>query len=55
MPQDRAAPGTPQDWLARARGDLVLATQPLPSGAFYEDLCFHAQAVVTWAEKEMDT
>ena len=53
MPQDRPTPGTPQDWLARARSDLALACLPLPQGAFYEDLCFHAQAVVSWAEEEI--
>ena len=51
MPLDRPAPGTPQDWLARARGDLVLARQPLPQGAFYEDLCFHAQQAAEKALK----
>lgn len=43
MPQDRRTPGSPQDWLVRAKGDLALARAPLPKGAFYEDLCFHAQ------------
>ncbi len=51
MPLDRPAPGTPQDRLARARGDLVLARQPLPQGAFYEDLCFHAQQAAEKALK----
>jgi HEPN domain-containing protein len=51
MPLDRPAPGTPQDWLVRARGDLVLARQPLPQGAFYEDLCFHAQQAAEKALK----
>jgi len=39
------------DRLARARGDLVLARQPLPQGAFYEDLCFHAQQAAEKALK----
>ncbi len=51
MPQDRPAPGTPQDWLARARSDLALARLPLPQGAFYEDLCFHAQQAAEKALK----
>ena|SRR3990172_5679191 len=34
----------------RAKGDLALARAPLPEGAFYEDLCFHAQQA---AEKAM--
>jgi HEPN domain-containing protein len=51
MPQDRPAPGTPQDWLARAKSDLALARLPLPPGAFYEDLCFHAQQAAEKALK----
>ena len=51
MPQDRPAPGTAQDWLARARSDLALARLPLPQGAFYEDLCFHAQQAAEKALK----
>jgi len=44
-------PGSPQDWLARAKSDLILARQPLPEGAFYEDLCFHAQQAAEKAIK----
>ncbi len=51
MPQDRPAPGTPQDWLARAKSDLALARLPLPPDAFYEDLCFHAQQAAEKALK----
>jgi HEPN domain-containing protein len=51
MPQDRPVPGTPQDWLARAKSDLALARLPLPQGAFYEDLCFHAQQAAEKALK----
>ena len=45
MPQDRPIRGSPQEWLARARGDLALAHTPLPPGGYYEDedLCFLAQ------------
>lgn len=43
MPPERSIPGTPCDWLDRAKSDLALARLPLPEGAFYEDLCFHAQ------------
>ena len=46
MPQDRPVPGSAEDWLARAEGDLVLARVPLPEGAFYEDLCFHAHRLL---------
>ncbi len=51
MPQDRPIPGTPQDWLVRAKSDLALARLPLPEGAFYEDLCFHAQQAAEKALK----
>jgi len=51
MPQDRPWPGTPQDWLARAKSDLTLARLPLPQGALYEDLCFHAQQAAEKALK----
>lgn len=50
MPLENAAPGSPDDWLARARGDLALARLPLPPDGFYEDLCFHAQQA---AEKSL--
>lgn len=43
MPQDKHVPGSPEDWLARAIGDLALGRVPLPEGGYYEDLCFHAQ------------
>lgn len=51
MPQDRPIPGSAQDWLVRAKGDLALARAPLPEGAFYEDLCFHAQQAAEKALK----
>jgi HEPN domain-containing protein len=47
----RAAPGSPREWLARAKGDLALAEAPLPPGGFYEDLCFHAQQAAEKALK----
>jgi HEPN domain-containing protein len=48
---DRPAPGSPQGWLARAKSDLAFALLPLPVGAFYEDLCFHAQQAAEKALK----
>jgi HEPN domain-containing protein len=51
MPQGKPAPGTPQDWLARAKSDPALARLPLPTGAIYEDLCFHAQQAAEKALK----
>jgi len=43
MSPHRETPGSAADWLTRARGDLAIARAPLPAGAFWEDLCFHAQ------------
>jgi HEPN domain-containing protein len=51
MPEDRPVPGSAEDWLARAEGDLALARVALPKGAFYEDLCFHAQQAAEKALK----
>ncbi|MGA1790901.1 MAG: HEPN domain-containing protein [bacterium] len=52
MPQqNRPIPGSVSDWLARAKGDLILAKGPVQEGAFLEDLCFHAQQAVEKAIK----
>lgn len=51
MPKNRPNPGSPQDWLERARSDLAIANAPLPDGAYYEDLCFHAQQAAEKALK----
>ncbi len=51
MPVERDIPGSPVEWLARAKGDLALARAPLPAGGFYEDLCFHAQQAAEKAIK----
>jgi HEPN domain-containing protein len=53
VPQGRPIPGLPQEWLARAQGDLALARAPLPEGGFYEDLCFHAQQAAEKALKAL--
>jgi HEPN domain-containing protein len=37
--------------LAHARSDLTFARLPLPEGAFYEGLCFHAQQAAEKALK----
>ena len=34
MPQDKHVPGSSEDWLARAIGDLALARVPLPARNF---------------------
>jgi HEPN domain-containing protein len=51
MPQDRPVPDSAEDWLARAEGDRALVSAPLPEGAFYEDLCFHAHQAAEKALK----
>lgn len=50
-PPNRPIPGSPAEWLTRARADLALAKAPLPPGAMYEDLCFHAQQAAEKAIK----
>ncbi|MGH7535163.1 MAG: HEPN domain-containing protein [Gemmatimonadales bacterium] len=43
--------GSPLDWLRRARSNLVLARQPKPPEALWEDLCFEAQQAAEKAIK----
>ncbi len=43
MPPDTPVPGSPEDWLRRARSDLALSAIPRPSEVLYNELCFHAQ------------
>lgn len=51
MPPDLPAKGTANDWLERAKGNLIRAKQFKPQGAFWEDLCFDAQQAVEKAIK----
>ncbi|MBV9397052.1 MAG: HEPN domain-containing protein [Bryobacterales bacterium] len=51
MPRHSEIPGSPQEWLVRAKGDLAMARIALPEGAHYEDLCFHAQQAAEKAVK----
>ena len=51
MPRVEDIPGSPSEWLARAKADLALARIPLPDGAVYEDLCRHAQQAAEKAIK----
>lgn len=44
-------PGSPTDWLHRARSDLNLARLSRPEGVLLEDLCFHAQQAAEKALK----
>jgi HEPN domain-containing protein len=43
MPPRRRAPGTPQEWLARAKSNLVMARREKTEDLFWEDLCFETQ------------
>jgi len=52
MPPD-IVPGSPEDGLRRAKGKLLLARQPLPDGAFWEDLCYMAQQAAELAVKAL--
>jgi hypothetical protein len=42
MPRKPIRPGTPEDWLLRAKSNLALAGQPKPEEALWEDQCFQA-------------
>ena len=50
MKRDRYEPGSPHDWLRRAKSNLFRAGQPKPEEVFWEDLCFDAQQA---AEKSL--
>lgn len=45
------APGSAAEWQERAIGKLALARQPLPAGAYLEDLCYMAQQAAELAIK----
>lgn len=46
------APGSPGDWLSRAKGDLAIAQHGISiPGVHLEDLCFHAQQAAEKALK----
>lgn len=47
----KRVPGSAADWMIRAKSDLAIANPPLPQGALYEDLCFHAQQAAEKALK----
>jgi hypothetical protein len=40
MPQDKHVPGSSEDWLARAIGDLALARVPLPDEGIMKTCAF---------------
>ncbi len=51
MPPESFSPGSPQEWLARAKGSLALAQQSKVEEAFWEDQCFLAQQAAEKALK----
>ena len=51
MPKEGSSPGSTLDWLARAKGSLVMAKQTRPEGTFLEDYCFQAQQAAEKALK----
>lgn len=51
MPPEKTIPGSPLDWLTRAKGSLALAKQPKAEEAFWEDQCFLAQQAAEKALK----
>ncbi len=51
MPDFQKIPGSCEDWLRYAKADLALARMPLPDGAMYESLTFHAQQAAEKAIK----
>ena len=51
MPPRSSAPGTPQEWVARARSNLALAKGEKSEEVCWEDLCFNAQQAAEKALK----
>ncbi|HEX5416749.1 MAG TPA: HEPN domain-containing protein [Chloroflexota bacterium] len=51
--QHRSPAGTPEEWLRRARSNLLRAQQPRPEGVYWEDLCFDAQQAAEKAIKAL--
>jgi len=51
MPPDARTPGSPDEWLRRARSNMLRAEQEREEGVYLEDLCFDAQQAVEKALK----
>ena len=51
----RSAAGSPDDWLRRAKSNLLRAQQSKPDEVLWEDLCFDAQQAVEKALKALLT
>ncbi|MGH7599101.1 MAG: HEPN domain-containing protein [bacterium] len=46
MPIDKEELGSPQDWLTRARSNLIFGQVAKPEGVLWEELCFQLQQCV---------
>ena len=46
MPSEETEPGSPENWLMRAKSNLILAKTPIQQGLYWEDLCFNLQQAV---------
>ncbi len=51
MTQHESDVASPEQWIARARSNLIRAQQPKPEDVFWEDLCFDAQQAAEKALK----
>ena len=51
MPPRSKAPGTPPEWLMRAKSNLAVARGEKTEEIFWEDLCFNAQQAAEKALK----
>jgi HEPN domain-containing protein len=53
MQDKRYNPGTPHEWLRRARSNLIRSKQPRHEEVFWEDYCFDAQQATEKALKAL--
>lgn len=53
MSNDSDKLGTPEEWIERAKSNLIRSKQPRLEGVFYEDLCFDAQQAAEKALKAL--
>ena len=55
MPRTAVPTGMPEEWLRRAKSNLVRAKQVKPAGAYWEDLCFDTEQAAEKAVKAILT
>jgi len=51
LKSDSSIPGSPEEWLMRAKSNLALARADKPEGVFWEDMCYNAQQAAEKAVK----